>query len=232
MTKATNANSANEPELVFSYLRCSGQGQIEGDTFKRQRLAVTNFAHGKNLKIVQEFRDEGVSGTRDSADRPSMQGMVLAVVAQGVRTVLVENSSRFARDLIVSEMIVAMFQRIGVRVIDCATGRDMCDASDPMRVLVRQLLGSVDEFNKSDTVTKLMKARTRIRASGKRCEGKKPYGFLAHESPILSRILDDSKAGRSSRTITASLNTDGVKTRAGGVWTFATVAKIIRRHPR
>jgi DNA invertase Pin-like site-specific DNA recombinase len=158
-----------------------------------------------------------------------MMAMIAMMQASGVSTVLVETSSRFARDLIVSEILVKRFQANGFRVIDCSGNRDVCDSSDPMRVLVRQLLGGVDQYNKCEVVTKLAKARARIRASGQRCEGKKPYGTIAQEADTLNRILSAAKQGISSRKISDALNADGVTTRTGKVWNFATVAKIIRR---
>jgi DNA invertase Pin-like site-specific DNA recombinase len=181
------------------------------------------------MTVQQEFIDEAVSGTKDSSDRPAMMAMIAMMQASGVSTVLVETSSRFARDLIVSEILVKRFQANGFRVIDCSGNRDVCDSSDPMRVLVRQLLGGVDQYNKCEVVTKLAKARARIRAGGQRCEGKKPYGVLAQEVDTLNRILSAAKQGISSRKISDALNADGVPTRTGKVWNFATVAKIIRR---
>lgn len=219
----------NAPSNVVSYLRCSGRGQVDGDSFPRQRAAVNAFATANGMTVQQEFIDEAVSGTKDSSDRPAMMAMIAMMQASGVSTVLVETSSRFARDLIVSEILVKRFQANGFRVMDCSGNRDVCDSSDPMRVLVRQLLGGVDQYNKCEVVTKLAKARARIRASGQRCEGKKPYGTIAQEVDTLNRILSAAKQGISSRKISDALNADGVTTRTGKAWGFATVAKIIRR---
>ncbi len=219
----------NAPSNVVSYLRCSGRGQVEGDSFPRQRAAVNAFATANKMTVQQEFVDEAVSGTKDSSDRPAMMAMIAMMHASGISTVLVETSSRFARDLIVSEILVKRFQANGFRVIDCSGNRDVCDSSDPMRVLVRQLLGGVDQYNKCEVVTKLAKARLRIRASGQRCEGQKPYGVFANECATLNRILAEAKKGISTRKISDALNADGVTTRTGKAWNFATVAKIIRR---
>ncbi len=219
----------NAPSNVVSYLRCSGRGQVDGDSFPRQRAAVNAFATANGMTVQQEFIDEAVSGTKDSLDRPAMMTMIAMMQASGVTTVLVETSSRFARELMVSEFLVKRFEAHGFRVIDCSANRDICDSSDPMRVLIRQLLGSFDQCDKSVTVKKLAIARARIRASGQRCEGKKPYGVLAQEVDTLNRILSAAKQGISSRKISDALNADGVTTRTGKAWGFATVAKIIRR---
>jgi hypothetical protein len=48
---------------AFSYLRVSGKGQVEGDGFPRQRAAVKAYATANGIRIVREFREEGVSGS-------------------------------------------------------------------------------------------------------------------------------------------------------------------------
>ena len=113
----------NAPSNVVSYLRCSGRGQVDGDSFPRQRAAVNAFATANGMTVQQEFIDEAVSGTKDSSDRPAMVAMIAMMQASGVSTVLVETSSRFARDLIVSEILVKRFQANGFRVIDCSGKR-------------------------------------------------------------------------------------------------------------
>jgi hypothetical protein len=51
-------------------------------------------------------------------------------------------------------------------------------ASDSTRVLMRQLLGAVAQYDKSQIVAKLRGARMRKRAQQGRCEGRKPFGFF------------------------------------------------------
>lgn len=45
-------------------------------------------------------------------------------------------------------------------------------ATDPTRVLMRQLLGAVSQYDKNQIVLKLLAARTRIRAKEGVCEGR------------------------------------------------------------
>ncbi len=61
--------------------------------------------------------------------------------ANGVKTVVVEDASRFARDLVTQELgLLALIQR-GVRVLT-SNGDDLTDTSDPSRVMMRQIAGS------------------------------------------------------------------------------------------
>ena len=98
---------------AFSYLRVSGKGQIDGDGFKRQAETITRYAKANRIEIAQEFREEGVSGTKDALDRPGLTDIFVAIKANGVRLVLVENATRLARDLMVSEIILAELRPSG-----------------------------------------------------------------------------------------------------------------------
>src|SRR5215469_2260549 len=96
---------------AFSYLRVSGRGQIEGDGFDRQTEAIRKYAAGHGIEIVEVFREEGVSGTKEMDDRPALAGLLAALEENGIRTVLIEKLDRLARDLMVQETIIADMQR-------------------------------------------------------------------------------------------------------------------------
>ena len=148
---------------AVTYLRVSGSSQIDGDGFPRQREACAKYAKAHGIRIVEEFRDEAVSGTTEGACREGFAAMVERIAGNGVRIVLVERADRLARDLLVSETLIAQLAKLGMRVIEAASGLDLTDSSDPSRILMRQMAGMVAEYNKRELVGKLAKARKRIR---------------------------------------------------------------------
>jgi DNA invertase Pin-like site-specific DNA recombinase len=222
---------------AFSYLRVSGRGQIEGDGFERQRDAIDRFAAANDLDIVYEFRDEGVSGTRELADRPGLAALLDRIETGDTRAVLVERADRLARDLMVSEVIVAQFARLGVKVV-ASDGTDFTNGDgDPTRTLIRQVLAAVSQFEKSLIVLKLRGARERKRRRTGACEGRKPFGARPGETAVLSRILFlrrglDGGAGATIAAIAAQLNSERVATRTGRPWATGTVHGILARHKR
>jgi DNA invertase Pin-like site-specific DNA recombinase len=222
-------STSNTDRLAFAYLRVSGAGQIDGHGFDRQRQAVADFAAKSGLDIAAEYRDEAVSGTTEWDARDGFAAMVEACEAQGVRTILVENPDRLARDLPVQEAVLASLRKRGIRLVTAA-GIDLTDSADPMRVLVRQLLGAVAQYDKSQIVRKLAAARAAKRASGQRCEGRKPYGAVEGEERGIVRIrhLRTIKT-YSLRRIAYTLNTEGVPTRSGKPWSAEAVRKVAAR---
>ena len=70
--------------------------------------------------------------------------------SNGVRLVLVERADRLARDLMVGEVLLAEFRKLGVTVIAADSGTDLTAGDDdPTRVLIRQVLGAMAQFEQS-----------------------------------------------------------------------------------
>ncbi len=210
---------------AFAYLRVSGKGQIEGDGFTRQLEAIERYAAGHDIKIARVFREEGVSGTVDSMDRPAWGEMMAVLHSNGVRTVVIEKLDRLARDLMVQETIIADMKRHGFTLISVAEPDLM--ASDPTRVLMRQLMGAVAQYDKSQIVAKLRGARMRKRAKEGRCEGRKSFGYYEGEAKALERVQALRNEGLGFDRIAARLNSEGVPTRTGKPWHGVVVNRIL-----
>ena len=69
------------------------------------------------------------SGTKELNDRPGLAALIDRLESNGVRVVLVERANRLARDLMVSEVILDQFARIGARVLT-ADSADITSAAD------------------------------------------------------------------------------------------------------
>ena len=206
---------------------------MDGDGLPRQRQAIATYAKRHGLELVDEYRDEGVSGTRELEDRPGLARVLDRVEHNGVKVVIVERADRLARDLMIGEIILDQFRRAGVRVV-ATDGTDLTTNDNPTTVMVRQILGAVAQFDKAMTVAKLRAARQRLRAKGTRVEGRKPYGHHANEQALIDRMRalrrKPVKGARLSyAAIAAQLNTDGHTTRYGRPWTRDGVCKALAR---
>ena len=118
-------------ERAHAYLRVSGKGQIEGDGFTRQLKAIRDYAAAHDLKVVNVYREEGVSGTEESADRPAWSELMTALHSNGVRTVVIERLDRLARDLMVQETIIADLRKHGFELVSVAEPDLMANGSHP-----------------------------------------------------------------------------------------------------
>lgn len=218
---------------AVAYLRISGKGQRFGDGFPRQRDVIGRFAKANGYAPVDEFTDTGISGTRELEDRPGLAALLDRVEHNHVKTVLVENASRLARDLMVQEVIIGQLREAGVRVLAADSGTDLTVADDdPTRTLIRQVLGAVSQFEKSVLVLKLRAARVRIRKRTGRCEGAKAYGSYPGEAATVERMRQlrrkPMKGKRASLAdIASALNAEGFRNRARRPWSARMVWHVL-----
>jgi DNA invertase Pin-like site-specific DNA recombinase len=210
---------------AFGYLRVSGKGQVDGDGFPRQLAAIKGYAAAHDMKIVKVYREEGVTGTKESMDRPAFAEMMTALHANGVRTIVIEKLDRLARDLMVQETIVADLRKHAFELVSVAEPDLM--ANDPTRILMRQLMGAVAQYDKSQIVLKLRGARMRKRAKEGRCEGRKPFGYYEGEAAALDRMKALRAEGLGFDRIAARLNDEHVPTRTGRPWHGVVLNRIL-----
>jgi DNA invertase Pin-like site-specific DNA recombinase len=178
-----------------------------------------------DIKIVNVYGEEGVSGTKESADRPAWSELMTALHSNGVKMVIVEKLERLARDLMVQETIVADLHKYGFELVSVAEPDLM--ATDPTRILVRQMMGAVAQYEKSQIVLKLRGARLRKRAKEGRCEGRKPYGYYEGEAAALDRVKALRAEGLGFDRIAARLNEEHVPTCTGKPWHWVVVNRIL-----
>src|SRR3954468_17765159 len=210
---------------AHAYLRVSGKGQVEGDGFTRQLKAIKEYAAAHDIKIVNVYREEGVSGTKESADRPAWSELMTALHSNGVRMVMIERLDRLARDLMIQETIIGDLRKNGFELVSVAEPDLM--ANDPTRILVRQMMGAVAQYEKCQIVLKLRGARLRKKAKTGRCEGRKPYGFFEGESEVMNRIKALRAEGLGYDRLAARLNSEGVPTRTGKAWHGVVINRIL-----
>jgi DNA invertase Pin-like site-specific DNA recombinase len=139
-----------------------------------------------------------------------------------VRVVIVEDASRFARDLMVQELGIAALLHRGVRLLT-ASGDDLTDTTDPLRKVMRQVAGAFHEYEKARLVAKLKGARDRKSAeAGKRIEGRKA------PTAIIERCKALRASGAALQAISEALAGEGVVTSAGKPLDLAAISRYLR----
>ena len=190
LTHCTDEYNIMSKLPAFAYLRTSSAANVgaDKDSDKRQREAIRAYADRAGYEIVDEFYDQAVSGSDRIDERPGFQRMLARIAGNGVHTILVENASRFARDLAVQLAGHDMLKREGIELIP-VDAPDHFINDTPTAVLVRQVLGAISEFDKANTVAKLRAARERKRKEQGKCEGRKSHAELRPEAVTLARKL-------------------------------------------
>src|SRR5215472_16749932 len=145
---------------AVGYVRTSSAANVghDRDSEPRQRRTIERFAKTAGFQVVEWFRDPAVSGADPIEARPGFAALLNRIEGNGVKVVLVEDASRFARDLVAQELGVVALIKLGMRVLT-ATGDDLTNTDDPMKVAMRQIAGAFSQLEKARLVAKLKAAR-------------------------------------------------------------------------
>jgi DNA invertase Pin-like site-specific DNA recombinase len=197
------------------------------DSEKRQRAAIQRYARRVGITVVDWFYDPAVSGADPIEARPGFAALLDRIEGNGVRIVLVEDASRFARDLLAQELGLLLLINRDVQVLT-ADGVDLTDTSDPSRIMMRQIAGSFSQFEKARLVSKLRVARERKRKLTGKCEGRKGLVELRPEVAALARQLKAQRPKLSLRKLAAELAARGHVTSGGQVYTPNAVIKLLQ----
>jgi DNA invertase Pin-like site-specific DNA recombinase len=211
---------------AFAYYRTSSATNVgsDKDSLARQTSAVDAYAAAQSIEIVQSFYDAAVSGADAIDARPGFRDMLEAIAGNGVRLVLVETASRFARDLIVQETGHKYLKQQGIELVAVDSPTSFLDDT-PTAIMVRQILGAVSQFEKAALVARLAAARRRLGKPG----GKK--GLSETHPGTVSRAhgLRLANPGMSLREVAALLASEGLVSSAGTPYGPKAVASMLRQ---
>ncbi len=213
---------------AFAYLRTSSNANVgtDKDSDKRQRQAIRQYAKRAGYTVVREFYDAGVSGADPVGDRPGFREMMKEL--NGTSVILVENATRFARDLMVQEVGYQHLKAMGVDLVACDKPESFLDDS-PTGEMIRQLMGVMAQFQKSTVVLQLRQARDRKRATGVKVEGRKSYAESNPDLVRLARKLRGRKNPKSLRAVAKLLEEAGHTTSKGTRYTAAAVSDMLKQ---
>lgn len=198
----------NIPKRVFIYRRVSTAQQLDGGGLQRQSDVCQAFALSKGWVVARTFT-EAESGSVETMDRPQLREAIsLCTPATGISAIVVERADRVARDLIVSELFFRECKAAGVEVYAADTGEELVNAdADPTRILIRQILGALAQWEKTQIARKLLAGRKRMKEkTGFPCGGKPVFGRTPEQAPIVAAILFYHRSGISAEQIARKFN--------------------------
>ena len=224
---------------LAGYLRVSTDGQVDAFGKDVQREGIERYVALSGDTVTEWFEEDGVSGKVEGADRPAMAQIIAR--AHEFDGVIAFDSTRIARRLIVQETLIGILWNAGLQVVTSTAGLIEED-SDPTKVLIRQILGVVAEFDHRTTVKKLSDGRRAKIRSGGYGGGTTRFGVTAvgvgkasslvqcnEEYRTIQRIDRWHREGFSMRDIASRLNTDGIPTKMGKQWTAVQISRILKR---
>ena len=219
-------------ESAVAYFRTSSASNVgdDKDSLRRQRTAIDAFARSRGYRIVDEFCDAAVSGSDAIEDRPGFAALLDKLESNGIRTVIVEDVSRFAREMKAHVLGIALLRERGVRLLSATDGQDLTEDTDEMTEGMVTIMAVFAQIEKKRLVKKLRAARDRKSLQqGKRIEGRKSYQEINPELVREAKRLrhGNRKARLSLRGISAKLEERGYVTSAGRPFSAAQVKRLL-----
>ena len=211
---------------AIAYYRTSSAANVgdDKDSLTRQKLAVERFAKQAGYTIIDSLYDAAVSGADALDARPGFTEALRIIAANGVRTIICETASRFARDLIVAETGYRRLREAGITLIAADAPNSFLDDT-PSNVFIRQVLAAVQELDKAMTVAKLRGARQRKRATGVKVEGRKSHAEKAPAAVARAKAL--RATGCTLKHITEQMAIEGFKTAKGSPYHMTAIGKML-----
>ena len=173
---ANKRNRSSKAKIkAVGYLRASSAASVGGGNHsdKWQRQAIERIAESSGYVIddADWYYDAAVSGADNLATRDGWNAMMSRILSNGVRTVLIEDATRLARDLMVQEPGIADLLAAGVTVITAA-GDNLTASDDPGRVMNRQVHGAFSKYEKAKIAHRMRSGRQRKIDTEGRCGGR------------------------------------------------------------
>jgi DNA invertase Pin-like site-specific DNA recombinase len=143
------------------YMRISTKGH--GQTTDTQALALREYAQRRGFEVVEEYKDEGISGSRHS--RPALDRLMKDARARKFDVVIVARFDRFARS--VSHLLRAL-EEFGTLGVDFVSLSESIDTSTPVGKMIFTVLGAVAELERNLIKERVHMGISRARKQGKR----------------------------------------------------------------
>jgi DNA invertase Pin-like site-specific DNA recombinase len=222
---------ATSERVVVVYERVSTDRQdIARQAVQRERAQADN--PKREIVVLQ---DDGVSAFKVPIfDRPGGRALCARIEAGAVEAVYADAQDRLSRGKLAEWVnFKALCDDAGTRIV--LDGRELRadDEADELLGVIGAITARRESREKAHRVRGGMRKRAE---RGLSTGGPSPYGYryedgglvVVHdEAELVRRIFTEYVGGKSQRQIARDLHRDGVRTKRGGRWSQAVVARVI-----
>jgi len=220
---------------ALGYTRVSTEEQVQGNGLAVQREAIKNFCKAENTKLIDVLTDEGISGSNGLEHRLGLATALVRLEAGDANCLVVYRLDRLARNYVLQELLVARLREGGTPVRSVTEPDIDTDTDDPTKILLRQILGSIGQYERALIRGRMLAGKMVKAAKGGYVGGQPRYGRLAEnrelvtapeEAEIVRLVHRLRSEGRSYRAICKALEEAGIKPRRAEHWQPGVVRSI------
>jgi site-specific DNA recombinase len=165
------------------YARVSTDDQRDKQTIDNQVNALRGYAPHSGFNFVDEYLDDGISGTVPLEKRPEGRRMAQDARDGKFDVIVFYKLDRLARSLRNFLDIVDFSEEVGVG-LRCMT--EPFDTTNPVGRFAVQMMAAVAELERGTIIERTSLGRARIAAQGRWTGGIVPYGYLLDHEGFLT----------------------------------------------
>ena len=169
------------PQRAALYAVVSTDDQRERQTIQSQVDALVGAAPHQGLEIVDQYLDDGWSGTLPMEKRPEGARLVEDAKAKKFDVVFFYKLDRLARSLRKFLDIVDFFEEAGIGLKSMT---EPFDTTNPMGRFAVQMMAAVAELERGTIIERTSMGRARIAAQGRWTGGVVPYGYVLDQDRV------------------------------------------------
>ena len=173
--------------MTALYIRLSKEDENgrESNSVQSQRALLTDYAEKKGFYDLKEYTDDGYSGT--NLHRPALERMREDIAAGRIKTVIVKDLSRLARNSGDSNaMLDEFFPMYGVRFISVCEGIDTALTS--YTGAFAPIANMLHEYYARDISAKIRSALYSRMDSGRYTGAKPPFGYCVCDGVLVPNV--------------------------------------------
>lgn len=176
------------------YMRLSRDDEKAGEStsIEHQRIILQKFVAERGGTIVDEYIDDGWSGT--SFDRPAVKRMLEDAQTGKINTVVVKDLSRFGRNYIqVGQYIDYIFPAYGIRFVAISDNIDTADRCSAAMDMM-PIMNVFNEWHAANTSKKIRAVLEASQRAGKYTNWNYSYGYRAGTDENRTAVIDEEAA--------------------------------------
>lgn len=219
---------------VAAYLRVSTDMQARSGLGRGAQLAkVEAMATVKGWPAPVVYLDDGLSGAKETRDRPALAQMMAAAAAGEIDAIIINSIDRLARKARLTLELAEEMTRYGVTLVSC---KESIDTATPAGQMILAVLAAMAQFERDLTSERTIAALAEHSRRDGESGGRLPYGYVREEkhlrvdrdqARIIRRIFVLRAEHLTLRAIATQLNKRRYASPQGQHWHHSSVAAVL-----
>ena len=168
---------------VVSYLRISTANQIDNTSIETQREKIDLYCRLNNFQVVEEFKDEAISGKYEHNRKDYKRMMQFILNSDNkIDAIVVYKSDRIHRSL---KNLMLMLDDLQEEKINFISITEQFDTSTAQGMLFLQMLGSFAEFERKIIAERTKGGRISNGKNELYAGGRPPFGYCVENKELI-----------------------------------------------